>query len=158
MTKRLDGRNGSVWHAYVFMGRTQEDIADQFGISQQRVGQIVKQVQAEMPAEALDDVKRHHLESLRMVHGMLADIAVAELPPAYSNGRPIVDEDGVIVRDAGPRMAALDRIIKVEDRLAKLLGLDAPVKADVTVNEQARQVAQDAAAQAVVRLHGGTDE
>jgi hypothetical protein len=83
---------------------------------------------------------------------------VAELPPAYSNGRPIVDEDGVIVRDAGPRMAALDRIVKVEDRLAKLLGLDAPVKADVTVNEQARQQAQDAAAQAVARLHGGTDE
>lgn len=50
------------------------------------------------------------------------------------NGDPIPKEDGsgrfktYKLEDIGPRMQILDRMLKIQDRRAKLLGLDAPVR------------------------------
>lgn len=48
------------------------------------------------------------------------------------DGTPVVHEDGRPVtyklEDIGPRMQILDRMLKIQDRRAKLLGLDAPVR------------------------------
>ncbi|SBT91390.1 hypothetical protein GA0115233_103022 [Streptomyces sp. DI166] len=42
-TERLDGRDGAIWSAYVG-GATQEAIAAEHGISQQRVSQVLAEV------------------------------------------------------------------------------------------------------------------
>jgi len=48
------------------------------------------------------------------------------------NGNPIKHEDGRLVtyklEDIGPRMQILDRMLKIQERRARLLGLDAPVR------------------------------
>ena len=48
------------------------------------------------------------------------------------DGNPVLREDGRAVtyklEDIGPRMQILDRMLKIQDRRAKLLGLDAPVR------------------------------
>lgn len=48
------------------------------------------------------------------------------------NGNPITHEDGRMVtyklEDIGPRMQILDRMLKIQERRARLLGLDAPVR------------------------------
>lgn len=57
---------------------------------------------------------------------------------AHSNGRVIMDpaDPTKPLLDDGPKLQAIDRIIKVEDRRAKLIGLDAPVKVDLPTAAQ----------------------
>lgn len=152
MTRRLEGRNGSIYRAYV-LGATQEALAERYGLGQQHVSQIVREVTATLPEEDLAERRRRALEALDVMSQVAAEVVEAELPPAYSNGRPILDEQGRQVLDIGPRLAGLDRFLKVADRQAKLLGLDAAAKVDVTVSEQAKQAAVTAAAEAFAFLH-----
>lgn len=71
----------------------------------------------------LDALERKAWEILRAEHALV------------SHGRLIVGEDGQPLPDTGPVLAAIDRVLKVADRRAKLLGLDTPVKADLTVHQ-----------------------
>ena len=155
--ERLEGRNGKIYRAYL-LGSTQEAIAERHGITQERVGQIIREVRAGIPETDLAAAKAKHLDVMDLLADTMAELMEAPLPPAYSNGRPIYDEDGTMVRDFGPRMAAADRLVKINERVAKVLGLDAPVKADVTVSEQESQSAEAAAAAAITRLMGDTPQ
>lgn len=130
---RLEDRNGAIWRAHV-SGMTQEAIAAEHGISQERVSQIIRQVR-----ESIPDVDRVHLvqreteflESLRVEALKLVDRGPI---PAYSNGKPILSFDGVTVaEDHSGRLAALDRAVRLHERLSKLLGLDAAAKVEATV-------------------------
>lgn len=156
-TRRLEGRDGSIYRAYL-LGSTQEALAAEHGIAQTRVSQIIQAIQASIPATDLAAAKSRHLDVLDVLARTAGDLLDAPLPPAYSNGRPIVDEDGQYVRDVGPRLAALDRLIKINERVAKVLGLDAPVQADITINEAAKQATAQAAADAMAYLHGDTED
>lgn len=149
--ERLEGRNGKIYRAYL-LGATQEAISERHGISQERVGQIIRAVRAGIPETDLAEARAKHLDAMDLIADKMAELMEAPLPPAYSNGRPIIDDDGKIVRDFGPRMAAADRLVKINERVAKVLGLDAPVKADITVSEQENQLAETAAAEAMRRM------
>jgi hypothetical protein len=48
-----------------------------------------------------------------------------------SNGRLVRGDDGEPLRDDGPVLAAVDRLVKILERRAKYLGLDAPQKHEV---------------------------
>lgn len=63
-----------------------------------------------------------------------------------NNGRIIKLDDGVPLPDDGPVLAAIDRLVKIEDArlrngeaLRRILGLDMPVKVDATVTEVSQQ-------------------
>ena len=62
-------------------------------------------------------------------------------------GRVVRHADGRPLEDSGPRLQAIDRILKVMERRARLLGLDAPAKSDVRVtdvlDEQIQQLAAE---------------
>lgn len=152
MPRRLEGRDGDIWRWYA-RGMTQEALATKYGITQERVSQIIKQINAQMPEVDISEQRTKLLDSLDDMGVMVAEIA--DLPPAqaYSNGRPMVNEDGSPILDYGTKMAATDRFLKIAERRAKILGLDAAVKAEVTVNERAREQAQEAAAAAISRLN-----
>ena len=152
-----EGRNGAIYQAYI-LGTTQEELAELHGISQERVSAIIAAVRASIPPEDLAAARSDHLDVLRRLTQVAAELMEAPLPPAYSNGRPMLDEDGAMVRDIGGRLAAMDRIIKATERASKVLGLDAPVKADVTVSEQADRKAEEAAADAIARVMTDTAE
>jgi hypothetical protein len=49
-----------------------------------------------------------------------------------SQGR-VVTRDGKPVPDDGPILAAIDRLLKIQERRARLLGLDAPLKSRIGV-------------------------
>lgn len=152
MTRRLEGRDGEIYRAWV-LGTTQEALADRFEISNQRVSQIIAAVRANLPEEDIAERRARALEALDLMSVVAAEVVALEPSQAWSNGRPMTNEDGSPVLDYSTRLAGLDRFLKVADRQAKVLGLDAAVKAEVTVNERAREAAASAAAEAVARLN-----
>ncbi len=97
---RLEGRDGQVWAAYVD-GRTQEAIATEHGITQQRVSQILAGVREVIPASDRADALLLDLERLDRV--LVAFMPIAE---------------GGDVKAAGV-------VLRVTERRSKLLGLDA---------------------------------
>jgi hypothetical protein len=53
-----------------------------------------------------------------------------------SHGKIIRGEDGKPLRDDGPLLAAVDRLLKIAERRARLLGLDAPTRTELITLDQ----------------------
>lgn len=149
---RQEHRNGTIWAAYL-AGMTQEAIAETHGISQQRVSAIIQEVRESITPETRDDLIRREMDYLDKLRVQLNSMAEQELPPAFSTrGQILQDEFGRAVRDPSGRYAAIDRLIKLHERLAKLAGLDAPARADINMNDAAMAAADERAKLAVQRL------
>jgi hypothetical protein len=155
MPRRLEGRNGSIYRAWV-LGTTQEALAQEHGLHQTRVAQIIAEVRASIPEEDVAERRAKYLDSLDVLSQEMASIMDAEPTQAYSNGRPMFAADGTPILDYSVRMAAADRILKIGERASKVLGLDAAVKVDATVSEQADRAAEASAADAIARVLGST--
>lgn len=114
-------------------GLSYESIAQRQGCSistaHSRVQRALKAVVQEAGSE-LRDLELQRLDLLwRVAQGeMLRE------HPVVNQGRVIRGEDGEPLKDAMPRLAALNALLKIQDRRAKLMGLDAAVKADVRVS------------------------
>lgn len=70
--------------------------------------------------ERLDDLARASLRVLSKTHLVVSQGKVAKHP-----------ETGEVLVDDAPVLAAIDRLLKIQERRAKLLGLDAPAKVEV---------------------------
>jgi hypothetical protein len=113
--------------------KSYQQIADALGFADKgaahhAVDRALKAVVRE-PAEALQKLMRARLDEMRVV---ARDIMLEE-HYAHSAGRLIftpTGEDGksVPMVDRAPNLAAVDRLVKIEERAAKLDGLDAAVK------------------------------
>lgn len=90
-------------------GKTQLEIAQHFGISQQRVYQLIKEAAAEITQEAAEELRKVELHKLDKWEQ--AALMVAE---QYRG------------QDASTVLGALDRLLKIGQRRAALVGLDAP--------------------------------
>jgi hypothetical protein len=73
--------------------------------------------------QRLDDMYRHAMSVLERQH------------VTVSNGKVVHLGDEPLIDDA-PVLAAIDRLLKIQERRAKLLGLDAPVKKDVALTDE----------------------
>lgn len=116
-----------------------EDIANELGYydkSHARVGiqralrDIVKgpaEKLIEAEAARLDSLYEEALEVLQRDH------------VTVSHGRIIKDEAGNPILDDGPKLAAIDRLVKVRESYRRLFGLDRPVKVDATVHQVTQQ-------------------
>ena len=149
-TDRLAGRNGAIWRAYC-RGATQEKIAEKHGISQARVSQIVNEVRDAIPIEERDALVKREVDFLAGLRDEVMELWDADAPDLVSNGRVI---EGI--KDHGGRLAALARAESLTARLHRVLGLDAPAKLDLSLVGEEEATRRDAA-EALARLHGGTD-
>ncbi len=151
MEPRLEGRNGKIWRLYC-RGKTQEALSEEFGISQQRVSQIINEVRDSIgPQERADLVKRE-TDLLDMLRTEVLELWDKPANKAYAaNGREL---EGV--EDHSGRLAALARAESLTARLHRVLGLDAPQKVDLSLAGE-EEAARKAAADAISHLHGGTD-
>lgn len=154
----LTGRTGEIWRAYL-SGQTQEQIAKQHGIGQQRVSQIIAAVRASMPELDRQHLVQREAEFLDRLRTEVLDLWDRPPIPAYSNGKMILMPDGeTVAEDHSGRLAALDRAVRLHERLTKMLGLDAPAKADVSLVGAEREATSEAAAAALAYLQGATDD
>lgn len=110
-TERLDGRDGKIWTAYVG-GVTQETIAAEHGISQQRVSQVLAEVR-----ESLSEAER--MDAALLAHERAHALLAAVWP-------------GAMAGDTKAVHAAL----KVLERQAKALGTDATEPLQITLGRR----------------------
>lgn len=153
---RLAGRNGTIWRDYCG-GMTQAALAAREGISQARVSQIITQVRDGIPEEERELEVQRSLEMLRELRAGALEVWRMRAAPvtAGKDGDLVLDpEDGTYVRDHGGRLAALGAALKVDARIAQLLGLDAATKLDLSVSQGELQAAEKLAAEAAARVAG----
>lgn len=148
---RLAGRNGVIWRDYCG-GMTQEALAVREGISQARVSQIIAQVRDSIPEEDRELEVQRSLEMLRELRAGALEVYRMAPAPVFvgKDGDPAQDPETLeYVRDHSGRLRALDTALKVDQRIATLLGLDAAQKLDMNVAtgeaRQAERLAEEAA-------------
>lgn len=128
---RDPARDWAIWQAVAVDKRTHADVAAEYGLSGTRIGQIVEAMRGNMSVRARADVRADfaaELERLRAVVQEVMDLKPA--PVVKSEGGAIVyvkdPETGEYVRDHGARLSAVAAALKVQERAAKMLGVDAP--------------------------------
>lgn len=147
---RLDGRNGEIWRRVTIYRWTHERAAEHFGISRQRVDQIVKAVRDELKPLLAEEMVQQSNEFLADLQQRALDIADMTPAPVTvgkdgnvlyddvldENGNPVLDEDGLpkraIVRDFSGRLAAIMTAKNIDAEIRKLHGLNAPEKREIT--------------------------
>ncbi len=116
---RLEGRTGEVWQMYAVRSMTQQAIAEKLGISQSNVSRIVRDARESIPRQTREEIARERAEQL---------LAVTEaVMPAALAGEP----------------QAIAAVLKLQEREAKLLGLDNPTRTEVDAVVNYRMVGVD---------------
>jgi len=130
---------------HVRQGLSFREIADLMGLSKSQVHRLFHAGLDRIPAENVQAYREQQLTDLALARQVVLDVLGAT-HVVVSNGRIIkpitgVDEDdnyqyGDPLLDDGPAMAAIDRLVKLQEREAAILGSDAEkkVSADLTVN------------------------
>lgn len=136
MTREAEDRNAAMWRAYV-SGRTQASIAEEYGVSQQRVSQVIMEFRQAIPQETREERALREIAFLDHVRDEAMRVAALPGAPvtAGKDGDIVRDpsiqtEDryGAIVRDYAGRLAALSLAAVTSRDMRKLLGLDAPTR------------------------------
>jgi hypothetical protein len=149
---RLHGRNGLIWRQHILDGRTQEDVGQEHGITQQRVSEIIGQVRATIPDRDRAELVQDSMEVLRELQTTAMELMrmVGAPVTAGKDGDVLYDpEDRSVVRDYSLRLNALKGVLSVNESVRRLVGLDAAKGLDVSVtgaeDAAARMLAEEAA-------------
>lgn len=129
---RHEGRNGEVWHRVAVRGQSHERVADDLGISQQRVSQIVAEVRATIDPVDRQKMIEESIELIRFVKDQAIEMVEMAAAPVFvgKDGSIGYDEHGEVVRDYSMRNNALKTALAADDVMAKRLGLDAATKVE----------------------------
>lgn len=137
-------------------GLSYQQIADRLGYTdksnaRRAIDTILRETVEEPAAQVrklelqrLDELWQRALKVLETDHLTVSHGKVIRRFVGYEmddDGIERLDLDGkpipiyVDVLDDGPKLQAIDRLLRIQERRAKLLGLDTPVRADVTVHQ-----------------------
>jgi hypothetical protein len=115
------------------------EIAAELGISKSQAYEGVQRALADTVREPADDVRQ--LELLRLDE--LARAAREVMTGTHyvvSQGKVVrLTRGGAPLEDDGPVLAAIDRLLKIQERRARLLGLDSPQRVSI----EAQQLGDD---------------
>ena len=135
--------------ALALSGHTQAAIGRRFNLGQSTVSQINEDVRATLPKRTREQIAADELAFLQHLRTEAMEIVHGKPVPLYSAGRPVLDEAGGMVQDHSGRFAAMDRAIKLHERVARLCGLDSPQRQQIEVSNAAQQAAAAAAVDAL---------
>jgi hypothetical protein len=145
-----------MWKLYS-RGRRQYDIAKQFNITQQAVSAAIARHRTTIPDETRDEILKREIDLFTSLRDEVLELwhnTTGAPVTAGKDGKIVTDpETGQIVRDHTGRLSALRAAREMGERLARLTGIDAAVRIDLSASEDAETRAQ--AAEALSRLHGG---
>lgn len=107
-----------------------EDIARQLGYASRGAAACdVQRALASTIAEPSEEMRALEVQRLDMLWQNAMKV-LSRHHVTVSNGK-VVTLDGEPVKDDGPVLQAIDRLLRIQERRAKLLGLDAPAKHEV---------------------------
>lgn len=136
---RTADRDFEIWRRYTD-GETQDELAAAFGLAQSTISAIVRRMRDDVPIEERRARQRRQLDDLDRIRGELLTLVEAAPIPAYSSGRPVRMPDGTIADDHTARVKAMDMVVRLQEREAKALGLDAPTRVSVEAQALADEI------------------
>lgn len=112
---------------------TYQQISDTLGYgSAANAHRAVQRTLAAIPRDAAEELVQLELDQLDMMTAAVIEVLEAN-HYVVSQGRLIyLNDDAPPLTDDSPVLAAVDRLLKIQERRARLLGLDQPTKATVT--------------------------
>lgn len=113
-------------------GASLAELAERYGVTVQAVSHALKTYRERMPEESKEDMRKDLTEFYREQMYRMMTIAEKGPIPAYSNGRPIIDENDEMVQDYSGVAKSVDLAIKISGELRKMLGLDDATKIDTS--------------------------
>lgn len=150
---RLAERRAEEWELYV-KGWTQPQIAAKYGLDASTVSDDLRVYREALPPQTRETMIQRHHDTLASITRRLEEIAAMPAPPvtAGKDGLPVYDpETRQLVRDYGGQAAALRELRATLAQEAKLAGLNAAdkveVSGNVTVNGPVDQELAELAAQ-----------
>jgi DNA-binding CsgD family transcriptional regulator len=140
-------RDNTVWQLRL-QGFTLRQIGARLGLSHETIRLILERGRAELIYPKIEEQRATELERLdEMLHRAWS--IMDREHALVSHGRLIADENGLPLPDTGPILAAMDRVLRISERRAKLLGLDAATKVEAQVfapeTDEVRALAEEAA-------------
>ncbi|MDP4501043.1 hypothetical protein [Nonomuraea turcica] len=111
-------------------GLTYQQIADQLGTTRSNAYEAVQRAIADIVREPAEEVRQ--LELMRLDEMHTAALAILEARHFVVDRGEVVEWEGAPLIDDGPKLAAIDRLLKIQARRAALLGLDAEKKVSVS--------------------------
>jgi hypothetical protein len=113
-------------------GLTYKAIGERLGMSAPGAFQAVQRAIADIPKEATEEIIALEMTKLDNLEARYYDIMEKHHAYVSASGKVAVDFDGQPIEDDGPVMQAMAGLLKVADRRAKLLGLNAPTRTELT--------------------------
>jgi len=113
-------------------GLTYEAIAQELGISRSTAFDAVDRAMKSVPYGDADSLRKIELAHLEKAQAKAFQILEAKHIAISASGKPVYD-NGEPVEDDSVSLKAIDSIINIQTRRAKLLGLDAPTRVQAMV-------------------------
>jgi hypothetical protein len=111
--------------------KTFKEIAQHFGCSVGTAFNMVHRAIQDIPREGTEELIALELAKLDVVEAKAYEIMTKHHAYVSPSGKVVYD-DGERLQDDGPVLAAMDRLLKVASQRAKLLGLNAPTRTELT--------------------------
>lgn len=113
-------------------GLTYEQIARNLGYADASGAyRAVQRALAAVPAESVDELRRIQREQIDALTAKAIEVLESTHYAHTQSGQLVEGPDGQPLIDSMPTLHAIDRIIRLAERLSKLMGLDAPSRHEV---------------------------
>ncbi|WP_377271914.1 helix-turn-helix domain-containing protein [Peterkaempfera sp. SMS 1(5)a] len=119
-------------------GLTYDQIAEHLGISKSAAFETVQQGLADTVAEPAAAARKLELDRLDVLYQAAMRVLEAQ-HLTVSHGK-VVQHDGAPLEDDGPVLNAIDRLVRISERRARLLGLDAPNRVSVDAEKLGAEI------------------
>lgn len=110
-------------------------IGQQYGISGHRAREIYYKAMREIPIAEINAYRAEQLDRFAELRAEAYRILKADHPVVHSGEVVLDPETNQPMQDAGPVLAAIDRILNIDRQEAALLGLNAPAKHQLQVEQ-----------------------
>jgi hypothetical protein len=111
-------------------GFSDREAGARMGVSHTTIQNWTKQEADERVLPLADELRKVQLERLGEMRQAALEV-LERIHFAVSHGKVVEDPDGGPLEDSAPRLAAIDRLLRVEERIARLMGLDAPTRSEI---------------------------
>lgn len=129
-------RDAEACRLYTFEGYTFQRVSDELGYGgKQNAHRAIQRTLLETIKAPAEELRAREVLRAEEIYLMSREIA-RDRQPLHSGGKLVYGEDGKPLIDHGLRLSAMDRMRGAMERLAKLKGLDSPVKVGMLTLEE----------------------